>query len=227
MREPLALLRSATEDCDTACSHLQRIAADLTTVARSSPTEPRPVSPSEALEATARLLHHRERDGVRFRIDAATARRVLADPGRLQQVLLNLAGNGLDAMEGRGGLLTLAAEDGPDGAVVFRVADEGCGMTPDVRARVFQAFFTTKRAGKGTGLGLHLVREIAQAHGGIVEFESRPGEGTEFRVTWPATGDDAGEDDESHERSEAPRARRGRRGDHPQGSPADAASRAV
>jgi two-component system NtrC family sensor kinase len=183
------LLRSAVSDCSEACSHLQRIASDLTAVARTTPTEPRPVKCAEALEGTARMLRHRAKDGLRIVVDCKTERACLADPGRLQQVFLNLAGNGLDAMETTGGTLTLVAEDAGSGLVRFRIEDTGVGMTPEVRSKIFAAFFTTKGAGKGTGLGMHLVQEIVQAHGGRIEFDSEQGKGTRFRLEWPAAAE--------------------------------------
>ena len=180
------LLKSAVSDCSEACSHLQRIASDLTAVARTTPTEPRPVRCAEALEGTARMLRHRAKDGLHIVVQCPTESSCLADPGRLQQVLLNLAGNGLDAMETTGGTLTLACDDADAGHVCFRVEDTGVGMTPDVRSKIFAAFFTTKGPGKGTGLGMHLVQEIVQAHGGRIEFDSEQGKGTRFRLLWPA-----------------------------------------
>jgi signal transduction histidine kinase len=226
----LSHLRDALADCDAACRQLQRVAADLTDLSRGAPAEPTAVEPAKALEATARLLRHRAKDGLSIVVRATGRRSVLADAGRLQQVLVNLAGNGLDAMEGRGGALVLACEDLEDGRVRFTVEDAGCGISPEVKARLFQPFVTTKGPGKGTGLGLHLVREIAQGHGAVIDVDSTPGEGTRFRVDWPAAPEtDLSETEGGRhdERSEDPAAGRRRRGDHPPGSRADLATRAV
>src|SRR5204862_3854260 len=140
------------------------VAEDLTAVARATPAEPRAVPCAEALEGTARMLRHRAKGGLSIAVECTTDAAALADPGRLQQVLLNLAGNGLDAMDTTGGTLRLLAEDASPGRVRFRVEDTGVGMAPEVRAKIFAAFFTTKGPGKGTGLGMHLVQEIVQAH---------------------------------------------------------------
>ena len=125
---------------------------------------------------------------------------IQANPTQVHQVLLNLAVNARDAMLPRGGTLTLGAETrvldeaaaaGIEGArpgefLVLRVADTGSGMSPEVLARMWEPFFTTKGEGKGTGLGLSTVRGIAAAHGGFVTVESRVGAGTTFRVFLPA-----------------------------------------
>ena len=123
---------------------------------------------------------------------------VRADPGQLEQVLVNLAVNARDAMP-HGGVLTLGAENldareteraGRDRVragrhVLLTVADTGCGMTPEVRERIFEPFFTTKCEGKGTGLGLSTVYGIVEQSGGALWVDTTPGRGTTFSVCLP------------------------------------------
>jgi PAS domain S-box-containing protein len=119
---------------------------------------------------------------------------VRADPGQLEQALLNLAVNARDAMP-RGGRLTVEAREvelGGDQAggrpgryARLAVRDTGCGMTPEVKAHLFEPFFTTKGPGQGTGLGLAMVHGFVQQSGGHVEVESEPGAGTTFRLYLP------------------------------------------
>ena len=117
---------------------------------------------------------------------------VRADPGQLEQVLLNLAVNARDAMP-EGGTLTIAS--GHEGSspdtrrVVLRVTDTGTGMSADVRDRIFEPFFTTKETGKGTGLGLSTVYGIVTQSGGSIAVESAPGAGTTFVITLPVANE--------------------------------------
>lgn len=100
----------------------------------------------------------------------------------LQQCLINLCLNGIQAMEGRGGRLGLYAESQGD-TVVIRVSDEGCGMSPQMQAQLFTPFFTTKR--NGTGLGLMSCKRIVDTLQGRILVESEPGRGTQFVLTLP------------------------------------------
>ena len=123
---------------------------------------------------------------------------VKVDAGQIEQVFLNLAVNARDAMP-KGGMLTFetgivtAAEDfssrHPDMSrgplVCLRVRDTGCGMTDEVKAHLFEPFFSTKEKGKGTGLGLSMVYGIIRQSGGDIEVESAPGRGTTFRIYLP------------------------------------------
>ena len=124
---------------------------------------------------------------------------VAGDPTQLHQVLLNLAVNARDAMP-HGGTLTLVAgnltldsqfagtsqEAQPGPHVLLQVIDTGLGIPPEVRDRIFEAFFTTKTIDHGTGLGLATVHSIVKSHGGFLHVESAVGEGTTFKVYLPA-----------------------------------------
>jgi signal transduction histidine kinase len=106
-----------------------------------------------------------------------------ADPQQLQQVLLNLSLNAVDAMP-KGGILTIAAKhDAPD-RLMITVADTGIGIDADVLPRIFQPFFTSKKR-RGLGLGLPICDRIVKAHSGRIEVESVPGKGTTFTIRLP------------------------------------------
>jgi len=110
---------------------------------------------------------------------------VLIDVSQLEQILMNLAVNARDAMNGKGKLAITVNQVGR--TVTLEVADTGCGMPPEVVARVFEPYFTTKPRGKGTGLGLATVHGIVQHAGGRIDVRSQVGRGTTFTVTLPRT----------------------------------------
>lgn len=118
----------------------------------------------------------------------------------IREVFMNLIFNALDAMP-QGGTLRLTTQK-EDHHVVITVSDTGMGMTPEVRARVFESFFTTKGI-KGTGLGLSLTHRIVATHGGEISVDSVPGEGTTFTVKLPAGLEDEGQEQPSEEPAQA------------------------
>jgi signal transduction histidine kinase len=110
-----------------------------------------------------------------------------ADPDQLRQVVLNLARNSREALEGRAGSITLTWHEGtwnfrfgPEPGVVLVLEDDGPGIPADVRPRLFDPFFTTKAS--GTGLGLAIVARITDAHRGSIAYETAPGHGTRFEI---------------------------------------------
>ena len=118
-----------------------------------------------------------------------TLRPIQADEGQIEQVLLNLAVNSRDAMS-RGGKLTIqtanAAKTAGSDQVILAVSDTGCGMDAATQLRVFEPFFTTKESGRGTGLGLSIVSSIVKQNGGKIELDTKPGEGTTFKIYLPS-----------------------------------------
>ncbi len=142
------------------------------------------VDVTEGIESTLLMLGHRLRDGVTVVRDyGPDVPRIEAYAGELNQVWTNLVDNAVDAMDGAGALRISTRADG--GAVLVAFADTGHGMPPEVRARAFEAFFTTKGAGQGTGLGLDIARRIVgERHGGTIDIDSRPGD-TVVRVRLP------------------------------------------
>jgi two-component system, NtrC family, sensor kinase len=114
-------------------------------------------------------------------------RDVAGDPGRLQQVFINLLMNAVEATPPNGQITIKAWPCPNDGraGVSAAVTDTGPGISPDALGQVFEPFYTTKPAGQGTGLGLAISRDIVRDHGGTILAQSRPGHGSTFTVWLP------------------------------------------
>jgi signal transduction histidine kinase len=143
-----------------------------------------PTQVTEGIDSTLVMLGHKVPDGVEIvRAYAADLPSVDAFPGELNQVWTNLVDNALDAMGDRGVLRVATRRDGDH--VVVEVGDTGPGLSPEVAARAFEAFFTTKDVGQGTGLGLDIARRIVvERHGGDIVIHPEPGN-TVFEVRIP------------------------------------------
>ncbi len=118
---------------------------------------------------------------------ASNLPRARIEPRLVARILFNLAVNARDAMPA-GGTLTLTTAAAPGNRLTLSVEDTGEGMPPEVQARVFEPYFSTKRPGRGTGLGLATVHEIVESHGGRIEIDSKVGSGTRFTIELPAAG---------------------------------------
>ena len=164
--------------------------------------QPDHVDPNELVGDLSQMLRPLVGDRISVEVvlreDVGT---VYADPGELQQALLNLCLNARDAMP-RGGKLLLRTDTvvlreafweprfqvDPGRYVVFCVTDTGQGISAEAQRRLFEPFFTTKEVGKGTGLGLAMVYGVVQQHKGAIHVYSEPGKGTTFKLYLPPEG---------------------------------------
>jgi len=149
------------------------------------PAPPRlvPAQLNEVVERTVNLLRPEiENRGLILKVKLARHLPLAPlDEGQMQQVLVNLVKNAMQAMN-KGGTLSLATGEGAEGVWVS-VTDTGCGIPDEQLKRIFEPFYTTKK--KGTGLGLMIVQRIVRAHNGRIELDSRVGRGTLFRIWLP------------------------------------------
>jgi two-component system, cell cycle sensor histidine kinase and response regulator CckA len=194
--------RRDLEQVRTAAGRAATVTAQLLAFSRQQMLQPAVLRPAELLVNLEPVIQRLLGAGRTLVLKVAPdAGQVVADPGQLEQVLINLALNARDAME-PGGQLTVAVRSilldatfthrHPEAAslsgpcVMLEVSDTGHGIDETTRERIFEPFFTTKPTGQGTGLGLAVVHGIVHQSGGYIEVESTPGAGTTFRVLLPA-----------------------------------------
>ncbi len=149
-----------------------------------------PVDVSMLVRNVARVLQETFPRGVTLHVEAPPdLPPVLGDVTQLHQVLMNLAVNARDAVNGTGRIDLRVSEVATltGAGLLIEVEDNGCGIPPDVQDQMFDPFFTTKAVGHGTGLGLSTVQSIVSSHGGVIRVTSEVGRGTVFQVTLPAT----------------------------------------
>ncbi|MBI3477933.1 MAG: PAS domain S-box protein [Acidobacteria bacterium] len=167
------------------------ITHQLLAIARKQVIQPRPISINALVTSTQDLLGRLIGEQIEIvTVLAPKLPTVLADPGQLRQVLLNLVLNARDAMP-RGGRITIRTRVNPGvnvgpAMVTLLVEDTGCGMDEQTRARLFEPLFTTKPPGQGTGLGLATVQRIVSESGGTIDVESELGNGTCIQVSFRA-----------------------------------------
>ncbi|MBD0325667.1 MAG: PAS domain-containing protein, partial [Pyrinomonadaceae bacterium] len=179
LREYLGLIRSEAFRCKT-------ITNGLLDFSRARVGEHAPVDVAGVIESAARLVAHQKR-GAKVEITTEVSPDVTAisgDEGQLQQAVIALSTNAIDAMP-EGGRLTLGARNEGD-HVLIEVSDTGVGIAPENLTKIFDPFFTTKEVGRGTGLGLAVCYGIVTEHGGRLEVQSAIGKGTTFTISLPA-----------------------------------------
>lgn len=182
LEEALEALRDAQEDG----RRIARVVKDLSLFGRPDPRRSR-IRLIDVVEDVMRWLPASVPGTTTIQVEDRGAPDVMASPGQLGQVLVNLVTNGAKAIaDGQRGLVQIVVGPGGSGRARLEVTDDGNGMDPGVLARVFDPFFTTRRVGEGTGLGLPICHSIVTAHGGTITATSEPGKGSTFRVELPA-----------------------------------------
>jgi signal transduction histidine kinase/ActR/RegA family two-component response regulator len=185
-------LESATEGANRAAALTRRLLA----FSREESLKPEPLAAATLIAEMSDLLDRTLGDGITLVAEnGADGWLVRADRVQLENVVLNLAVNARDAVNGRGtitiatGAVTLLAGAiggcAPGDYVTLTVSDDGCGMSPEVAERVFEPFFTTKEAGKGTGLGLSQIFAFVRQHAGEIMIDTAPDRGTMVTLYLP------------------------------------------
>ena len=179
LNEYLGLIKSEAFRCKS-------ITTGLLDFSRMRAIDRRPLNIAETLESSANLLSHQKRGvGIDIKVDInETLQLVNADGGQIQQAVIALGTNAIDAMP-NGGTLTLRGFNQAN-SVVIEITDSGVGISPENLSKIFEPFFTTKEVGRGTGLGLAVCYGIVTDHGGRLSVRSSVGVGTTFSILLPA-----------------------------------------
>lgn len=159
---------------------------NLLTFSRTSPMNPEPAGLNGIIERLVRLVQHKlEMTSIQLQLDLDDRLPpVYCDPAQIEQVLLALVMNAVDAMP-RGGNLWLQTRRRSAAQAEIKVRDDGSGIAPEILPHMFEPFFTTKENGHGVGLGLAISHGIIERHNGRIEVQSEPGKGTTFTITLP------------------------------------------
>jgi len=187
LREYLGLIRSEAFRCKT-------ITNGLLDFSRTRPAAHAPVSLGDVISSAIRLLAHQQRaNNINFQIETADDLPLVSgDEGQLQQVIIALGTNAIDAMPVGGQLRIVSSKNGEN--VCVEVSDNGAGIPAENVTKIFEPFFTTKEVGKGTGLGLAVCYGILTEHGGSLDVQSTLGVGTTFTISLPAIIPDGEQD---------------------------------
>ena len=178
-------IRELLDPIENEVQRIDRIVRGLLDLGRPPQGSPQPVELAKLAATCVQLVAATpELKDVKVEVDIPSTVVARADPGPLSQVMLNLLLNAGQAMAGRGRVWISGASG--DGTVRLDVEDEGPGLTPEVAARMFEPFFPTRTAEKGTGLGLAVSLHLAHSMGGQLRGENRPGGGARFTLELPA-----------------------------------------
>ena len=164
---------------------LNRTVEQILDFARSTEPQASPVAVNDLLDSLNLLVRHklRAQNIVLHKRFAPDLPPIMADATQLEQAFLNIILNAVQAMP-EGGSLTIETSYGAPGSVIITIADTGGGMTPEQRDRAFTSLLKSEKPG-GAGIGLAIVRRVIETHRGALEIESRPGAGTQIRITLP------------------------------------------
>lgn len=192
-----AALRPLLQSIEDAAERGAGVSRDLLAFSRRQPLEARPTDINALIRRSSSLFDRAVSASVELRHDLTEEPAVaLVDPDKLQAAVLNLVMNAVAAIPGRGTITVRTrpadnllndgdVEIAPGGYVAIEVADDGAGMTPEVRDRAFEPFFTTKEAGVGTGMGLSSVYGLVKQSNGHASITSEPGKGTTITLCLP------------------------------------------
>lgn len=185
----LADIAQLTKDVKSGIFRTVEIVKGLRTFTRLDESDLKFIDLHKNIDSTLVILRNKFVNKIKIIKDYGDIPQIECYPGKINQVLLNILVNAIQAIdkEGQVTIKTLLMEQDDQQFVKVRIEDTGSGMTEDVKKRIFEPFFTTKDAGEGTGLGLSITQNIIEIHNGTIEVESETGQGTVFTILLPVT----------------------------------------
>jgi two-component system, NtrC family, sensor kinase len=171
------------EECQLGAERIRELVLKLRTFSRLDEGKRKSVLISECVLSVLKILEHRYKDRIVVQTSFGYPDLVECFPSLLNQALMNLVANSIDAIEGAGQIWIRTGADESDYVIV--VADTGHGIPEELRPRVLEPFFTTKPVGVGTGLGLSITYSIVLTHGGTIDLSPRSGGGTTATIRFP------------------------------------------
>jgi len=187
VEELIPELDDLLSDTREGVERVEKIVADLRDYAYQRGDETEPVCINALLNRTLRVAANEIKYKAEIICDFADLPMIPCCPGRLSQVFLNLLVNSAQAIESHGTIQIQTLQR--DTSIMIRIVDTGVGMPEEVLSQIFDPFFTTKEVGQGTGLGLHIVHNIIDTHGGKIHAQSKVGIGTSFTIELPVASD--------------------------------------
>jgi len=182
-RENWDRARNRLGEINLGLERIRELVVKLRTFSRLDEGERKLVSVRESVESVLTILGHKLGERVRVETEFGGPETIECFPALLNQAIMNLVANAIDAIQGPGTLCISTRADGGEYEIV--VADTGHGIPPHLRERVLEPFFTTKEVGAGTGLGLSITDSIVRKHGGTLELADAPGGGTRAIIRIP------------------------------------------
>ncbi len=192
--------RHHLEELQKGAVRAKELVKQILAFSRKTEQEPQPLQVSLIVKEALKMLRASIPSTIEIKQDIASTGLVLADPTQIHQVVMNLCTNASHAMRETGGTLAVSLDEVKIGAedygyadlapgeyLKLEVSDTGCGMEPKIWEKIFEPYFTTKKLGEGTGMGLAVVHGIVKSHHGHITVYSEPEKGTSFHVYLPLT----------------------------------------
>jgi two-component system NtrC family sensor kinase len=183
VRENIQKAQDRLDECQSGAGRIRDLVLKLRTFSRLDEGQRKSVSITECVTSVLKILEHRCKEHIVVQTSFGYPDVVECFPSLLNQAIMNLIANAIDAIDGSGQISVMTGADGND--YVIAVADTGKGIPEALRARVLEPFFTTKPVGVGTGLGLSITYSIVQTHGGTLDLSPRSGGGTVATIRFP------------------------------------------